>query len=157
MSLKGDYSKNIQVLGLDNINKILTELIPREANNLSKAMVFGFAQHASKLVKKRAPVGKTSNSGNLKKAIKAKRMRSLPGLPKSKVVITKGNFVKNDAFYWRFVEYGTGGKNQQPARAFVRPAILEMRAQIDGLVEDIFTKKLAAAVKRAKKKAAKRG
>jgi hypothetical protein len=39
----------------------------------------------------------------------------------------------------------------------VRPAILEFKAQMDGLLDQVFTKKLAAAVKRAKKKAAKRG
>ena len=157
MSVKGNYSKNIEILGLENVNKILSELIPKEADNLSKAMVFGFAQHAAKLVKRRAPVGKRKNKGNIKRAIKAKRVRSDPGVPKAKVVITKGNYVKNDAFYWRFVEYGTGGKNPQPARPFVRPAILEMKSQVDGLLDQVFTKKLNNAVKRAKKKAAKRG
>jgi len=157
MSLKGDYSRNIQILGLENVNKILSELIPREANNLSKAMVFGFAQQASKLVKKRAPVGSRSNRGNLKKAIKAKRIKSAPGYPKAKVVITKGIRAKNDAFYWRFVEYEIGGKHPQSAQPFVRPAILEFKAQMDGMVDQVFTQKLAGAVKRAKKRAAKRG
>ena len=157
MNEKGGVSRNIEILGLENVNKILSELIPREANNLSKAMVFGFAQHAAKLVKKRAPVGSRSNRGNLKKAIKAKRIKSAPGYPKAKVVITKGIRAKNDAFYWRFVEYETGGKNPQPAQPFVRPAILEFKAQMDGLLDQVFTKKLNNAVKRAKKKAAKRG
>jgi len=157
MNIKGDYSRNIEILGLENVNKILSELIPREANNLSKAMVFGFAQHAAKLVKKRAPVGKRSNRGNIKRAIKAKRIKSAPGYPKAKVIVTKGNYVKNDAFYWRFLEYGTGGKNPQPARPFVRPAILEFKSQMDGMVDQVFTQKLAGAVKRAKKRAAKRG
>ena len=157
MSVKGNYSKNIEILGLENVNNILAELIPKEADKLSKAMVFGFAQHAAKLVKRRAPVGSRKNRGNLKKAIKAKRVRSDPGVPKSKVVITKGNFVKHDAFYWRFVEYETGGKNPQPSQPFVRPAILEFKSQMDGLLDQVFTKKLNNAVKRAKKKAAKRG
>lgn len=154
MSLSGNYSKNIEIVGLENVNKILGELIPREANNLSKGLVFGFAQHAAKLIKSRAPVGRT---GTIKKAIKAKRVRSYPGRPKSNVIITRGKRSKNNAFYWRFVEYGTGGKNPQPARPFVRPSILEIRRQMPGLVEQIFMQKLVGAVARAKKRAAKRG
>jgi|TARA_R110000744_G_scaffold94466_1_gene182424 HK97 gp10 family phage protein len=154
MSVKSGKSKDIQVFGLDNVNKLLVELVPKEAEKLSKGMIVGFAQHAAKLIRAKAPVGKT---GNLKKAIKGKNIKSSPGAPMSKVVITKGNFVKNDAFYWRFVEYGTGGKNVQPAREFIYPAMLQMRSQMDRLVDQIFTKKLAAAVKRAKKKAAKLG
>ena len=57
----------VELLGLNEINDILKTLIPREANNLSKNMIAGFAQYAAKKFKARVP----SETGNLKRSIKA--------------------------------------------------------------------------------------
>ena len=150
MSKKG----GVELLGLDEINDILSNLIPREANNLSKAMIFGFAQHAAKEFKTKLPTGGT---GNLKRSIKAKKARSFPGKPSSYVRATRGKRSKGGGFYWRFIEHGTGGKNPQSAQPFVAPVLNKMNAEMPKLVDEIFTKKLAGSVKRAKKRISKRG
>ena len=149
MSEKG----GVELLGLNEINDILKTLIPREANNLSKNMIAGFAQYAAKKFKARVP----SETGNLKRSIKAVKGRSFPGKPVSYVKASKGKRTKGGGFYWRFVEHGTGGKNPQGERPFVRPVLLQMQADMPKLTDEIFTQKLAGAVKRAKKRIAKRG
>jgi len=148
-----NMKSGVEVLGINEINKILNELVPREANNLSKALIFGLAQHAAKEFKIRVP----SPTGNLKRSIKAVRGRSFPGKPISYVKAAKGKRTKGGGFYWRFVEHGTGGKNPQQARPFVGPALLKITAEMPKIVDEVFTQKLAGAVKRAKKRIAKRG
>lgn len=148
-----NMKSGVEVLGINEINKILNELVPREANNLSKALIFGLAQHAAKEFKSRVP----NETGNLKRSIKAVKGRSFPGKPISYVKASKGKRTKGGGFYWRFVEHGTGGKNPQRARPFVEPVLLQMKADMPKLTDEIFTKKLAGAVKRAKKRIAKRG
>jgi HK97 gp10 family phage protein len=143
----------VELLGLKEIDNILKTLIPREANNLSKNMIAGFAQYAAKEFKSRVP----NETGNLKRSIKAVKGRSFPGKPVSYVKASKGKRTKGGGFYWRFVEHGIGGKNPQGERPFVRPVLLQMQADMPKLIDEIFTKKLAGAVKRAKKRIAKRG
>ena len=153
MKVDSKYSKNVDIIGLESVQSILETLIPREANNLSKAMVFGFAQHAAKGFK----LGVNSQTGNLKRAIRASRGRSFPGKPIAFVKVSRGKKSKADGFYWRFVEHGTGGKNPQSARPFVAPVLNRMNAEMPKLVDEIFTQKLAGAVKRAQKRISKRG
>jgi HK97 gp10 family phage protein len=140
------------ITGVEDVNKILTEIAPKHARNLMRATIFGVAQTIAKEAKLKAPV----DTGNLRKAIKAKRKRSPPDAPVSEVIVEHGNSAKHDAFYWRFVEYGTSGKNGQSERPFIRPATDSARATFNETLTKEFGKKLESALKREAKKRAKK-
>jgi len=144
--------QKIGVVGIEDISKVLGELVPKHARNLSKSFVHGLASETSKEAKKRVP----KKTGTLKKAIKAKRRRSTPDKPVSDVIIEQGKSAKNDGFYWFFVEYGTGGPVPQPEQPFLRPARDLIEANMPKVAKEQFNKKLAALIKREQKKAAKK-
>lgn len=139
------------VFGIKEMSKILEDFAPKHANSLAKGVIHGLASEVVKEAKKRVP----KDTGNLKKSIKAKRRKGKPGQPVSDVIVTTGKDKKNDGFYWRFVEYGTSGKTGQTARPFLTPAMNHVSANLDEIFKTQFTKKLAAGVKREKKKSAK--
>lgn len=142
----------IQITGVEDVQTILDDLIPRHARNIMRATIHGIAQTISKDAKLNAPV----DTGNLKRAIKAKRKRSHPDNPISEVIVTTGKNQKNDAFYWRFVEYGTAGENPQSERPFIRPASDKARVNFKKTLAEEFGKKLEAAAIRESKKRAKK-
>jgi len=138
----------MQVIGADEISKVLEQFAPKIANNLARAVIHGVAGEITKKAKSKVP----KRTGNLKKAITTKRRRSKPGQPVSDVIVRQGRGAKNDGFYWRFVEYGTqnGGKEQP----FIRPAKDVIFNQLDTIIDQQFKKKLIAAVNREKKRKA---
>jgi HK97 gp10 family phage protein len=144
-------ASEVAVFGLEEIKKVLNELAPKHAANLSRAMVHSMASETAKEAKKRVP----SDTGNLKRAIKAKRRRGKPGQPVSDVIVETGKTAKNDGWYWRFVEFGTGGPVPQPEKPFLRPAKDLIQSNIPKIAEEQFIKKLSAAVKREQKKLSK--
>jgi HK97 gp10 family phage protein len=145
-------AKGISVDGLDELRATLEQLAPREANNLMRATVHGVAQQVARQASDRVPV----ESGTLKKAIKAKRGRPrTPEKPFSDVIIEHGKSAKNDAFYWRFVEYGT--RTGIPEHGFMRKAVESIRQEIPSIMREQFGKKYEALLKRKAKKAAKNG
>lgn len=144
-------SKGVELIGLDDIQDVLGDLLPKEANNLSRTFVFGLAQEAAREIKKGVPV----DDGTLKKSIKAKRRRGKPGQPVADVIATQGKGAKYNGFYWRFVEHGTGGDNPQPAQPFVRPAKDKIQANMPDIAHKVFIDKLAKQVARAKKRRSK--
>jgi HK97 gp10 family phage protein len=145
-------ASEIEVFGLEEIKKVLSQLAPKHAANISKAFIHGLASETAKEAKKNAP----KDTGRLRKAIKAKRRRGKPGQPVSDVIVESGKDSRNDGFYWRFIEFGTGGKNPQAERPFLRPAKDMIQSNLPRIAEEQFTKKLSAAVKREQKKIAKR-
>lgn len=140
----------VSVEGIDELRDLLVKKIPDKANNLMRTTVHGIASEVTKEAKKIVP----SQTGNLKKSIKTRRRRSTPENPISEVYITSGKSQKNDGFYWRFVEHGTGGKNPQPAQPFIQPAKETVFSMIDQILEKTFIKKLEQAAKRELKKQA---
>jgi len=144
-------SGEVQVIGMDDIKKLLTQFTPKHANNLSRALIHSLASSTVKEAKKKVPVDK----GTLKKAIKAKRRKSKPGQPVSDVIVEQGKGAKNDGFYWHMVEYGTGGPTPQPEQPFLRPAKDYIEANMPRIIDEQFTKKLTGLINREKKKAAK--
>lgn len=142
----------LDVVGIEGVNKVLAQLLPRHARNLSRALIQGLASETAKEAKKNVP----RNTGTLKKAIKAKRRRSKPDKPVSDVIIEQGTTVKNDGFYWFFVEYGTGGPVPQPEQPFLRPAKDLVQANMPRIIDEQFNKKLSALIKREQKKARKK-
>ena len=137
----------IAVDGLDELSQVLDQMAPKAARNLMRSTIHGVASEIAKEAKRRAP----RDEGTLKRAIKTKRRRPKhPDKPFSDVFVTKGRSAKYDAYYWRFVEYGT---TDQPERPFFRPAIDAMRPEVPKIMKQQFGKKLEAMLKRAAKKA----
>jgi HK97 gp10 family phage protein len=141
----------IVIEGVEDIQKILDEIAPKHARNLMRTTIHGVASEITKLAKKKVP----KKTGNLKKAIKTKRKKSHPDKPVSQVYITTGRSAKYDGFYWRFVEYRTGGKTAQKARPFIRPASDYVRANFNKILKNQFGKKLERKLASEAKKGAK--
>lgn len=135
----------MKVIGIEEVDKILSDIAPRHANNLMKATIHGVAGEIRDNAKKEAP----KDEGTLKRAIKAKRRRGLPGKPLSEVRVEHGNDARHDAFYWRFLEYGTVNHEAVP---FISPAIEAVRADMVNIIRAQFGKKLEKALARERKK-----
>lgn len=142
----------VQVVGLEDVQKVLNQIAPKHARNLSRALIHGLASETAKEAKKRVP----TDTKTLRKAIKAKRRRGKPNQPVSDVIIDKARGAGGDVFYWNMVEYGTGGKTPQAERPFLRPARDLTEVRMPQMIEEQFKKKLVSAINRAKKKAAKK-
>jgi HK97 gp10 family phage protein len=129
------------IAGTDEIKKVLNEIAPNHARNLMRSTIHGIASTIAKDAKQNAP----KDSGLLKKNIKAQRKKSPPDAPVSEVL------VKN-AFYWRFVEYGTrAGRREHP---FIRPAKDRAMSNLNAIITEQFGKKLEALLKKQAKKGA---
>lgn len=139
-------NKGFTISGVGDIKKILDEIAPRHSRNLLRATTHGVASEIAKVAKKNAPKGET---GKLKKAIKAKRKKSHPDKPISEVIVEHGNNASHDAFYWRFVEYGTRTNRKIP---FIAPAKKQILSNLNSILVHQFGKRLEAALKREAKK-----
>lgn len=137
-------SVTFDIKGVSDVVDMLEKVGPRHSRNLMRATIHGVASEIAKEAKKNAP----KDRGTLRKAIKAKRKRSKPERPVSEVRVEHGSNAKNDAFYWRFVEYGTRGKTGHPEHPFIRPAADNARQNFKEILSQQFGKKLEAALKR---------
>ena len=128
--------ESVQVQGLDQLAKALRELPQRVARNGLRAAVYAGAKVIRDEAKLHAPVA-TGNlganqppPGTLKRSVIMKQIPELSGAQKQTFYVTvrhgktyrkqakKGN-LSQDAWYWRFVEFGTV---KMSARPFLRPA-----------------------------------
>ena len=128
--------ESVQVQGLDQLAKALRELPQRVARNGLRAAVYAGAKVIRDEAKLHAPVA-TGNlganqppPGTLKRSVIMKQIPELSGAQKQTFFVTvrhgkkyrkqgkKGN-LSQDAWYWRFVEFGTV---KMSARPFLRPA-----------------------------------
>lgn len=142
-------NSGFEITGTKDMQDIFEQIAPKHARNLLRATVQGVASTIAKDAKKGAP----KDSGDLRKAIKAKRKKSHPDKPMSVVKVEHGNNAKHDAFYWHFSEYGTTKQSETP---YIRPAVDRARSNFESIMTQQFGKKLEALLKReAKKKAAK--
>lgn len=144
MAIKSKLS-GVFITGDKEVAKILAEIAPKEARNLSRSTVHGVASKIAKGAKSRVPV----DEGTLKKSIYAKREKSSPDRPVSSVRF------KDEGYYWRFIEHGTSKGNSLDARPFFRPAVQEVEANLNTILREVFQKKLASRIKRVLKKQAK--
>jgi HK97 gp10 family phage protein len=135
----------MKIEGVEDIQEAFNKLLPRDATNIMRATIHGVAKIVSQDSIEFAP----EDDGVLKKSIKYRREKSHPDKPMSTV------FVKDQAFYWRFVNYGTGGDNPKPENPFFLRAIEKTRLNIKQIMVEEFGKKLESAAKRAAKKGRK--
>lgn len=142
----------VKIEGLTELLDILENVGERHARNLMRATTHSVASLIAKGAKNNAP----KNTGTLKKAIKAKRKKSPPMQPVSEVIVEHGNNVTHDAFYWRFLEYGTEkglkGSHSTSETRFIGRASEEVRGDIINIYKEQFGKKLEAALRREAKR-----
>lgn len=136
----------MKIDGVEDIQKAFSLLLPRQAQNLTRATVNSVAKIVRDDSREFAP----EDEGVLKKEIFHRREKSHPDKPMASVYVTK------KAFYWRFMEYGTGGENPIPENPFFLRAIEKTRMNIKQIFLEEFGKKLEAFAKREAKKAAKK-
>ena len=123
--------QGVQVVGDSEVMDILKSIAPKEARNLARATIFGVAQRIAKGAKQRVKV----DNGKLRKGIFAKRDKSPPDRPTSSVRF------KDEAYYWRFVEYGTEKGNNLQSRPFLRPARQDVVGDLPNILREEFQKK----------------
>lgn len=129
----------IEIEGMKDLEKLLEDVMPREANNIVRRTVTRIAAGVRKDMRKAAP----KDEGDLRKGIKSKRNRGRPNYAEAQV------YADPKAFYWRFVEHGT---IEAPAQPFAFPTIEKWRARIDEIYREEFGKQFEKEMaKRAKK------
>ncbi len=132
---------SVKVFGLEDVKTTLTELGPREAKNLMRAVVFDIAKQLAQDGADLAP----SDEGDLKAGIKPKRERGEPNLLAATV--------RAAPFYWRYLEYGQGPDGVE--HAFFLKSLQAMRPEIDRIYLETFVQKLTALMARRAKAARK--
>lgn len=126
--------------GLDDVNNLLTQVAPRQGKNIMRATIHDVAKEVRDNARKDMPV----DEGTMKKVTRHKRERATPTHVRSTVR------VGGAAFYWRFLEYGTGP--DRIAYDFFRNAVHQMQAQLTQTFLVSFGKKYEAALVRARKR-----
>ncbi len=138
----------VRIDGVTELLDLLENVGPRHARNLMRSTTHSVAGIIAKGAKSNAP----HDTGTLKSAIKTKRRKSAPTAPVSDVIVEHGNDVKNDAFYWRFLEYGTQkglpGSHSSSETRFIGRATDVVRADFVNIYTQEFGKKLEAALRR---------
>jgi HK97 gp10 family phage protein len=131
---------SIAVEGLDELRETLSDIAPREVNNILRAAVHGLAgvirDAMRQAVKKR--------TGRLGKTIVAVRRRGGPNFPVSEVR------VGHRAPYGLMLEFGTSRTRAQP---YILPTVERARPALPETYREQFGKKLEANLARRAKKA----
>jgi HK97 gp10 family phage protein len=133
----------VKIDGLQQAQKTLTELLPRESLNIARRTAGGIARKLRTEIKKKAK----KKTGNLAKNIKSKRAKDYgrPNLASYDV------YVERDGFYWRFIEHGTAERKQKKTGKkvgkmspdpFVTPTVEAFRPQMPILYREEFGKQL---------------
>ncbi len=132
----------MQVQGLRELEQKLHSLGPQLAKNALRSSVNAAAQVVKKEAQTRVPV----DTGRLKRALYVKHIREESNATQQTfyVSVREGKRYQQkdmDAFYWRFVEFGTVNK---PPRPFLRPAFEAARERAIERIRD----KLAERIER---------
>lgn len=109
-----------RIEGMEELNKQLKQFLPRVAINIARRTTHRISAAIRDELRKAAP----KVTGTLQKAITNKRERGNPNQVESAVYITHGKSARYDAWYWRFVEYGT---TKLSAKPFIGPVVERWR------------------------------
>lgn len=130
---------SMQIDGLDELRGMLTDVAPREANNILRATVHGLAGRVRDELKRRVP----KDTRALEQSLKAVRRRGKPNFPVSEV---RGG---GGAPYMLMQEFGTSKMKAQP---FIVPGVESIRPDVPGIYREEFGKKLEKSLARQAKK-----
>lgn len=129
---------SMHVEGLEELRETLTDLAPREANNILRNTVNGVAARVRDEMKRNV----AKDSRDLEKSIKVVRRRGKPNFPISEVRMGA------TAPYGLMLEFGTSKTKAQP---FVVPSVESLRPHMAEIYREEFGKKLEKALAKRRK------
>lgn len=146
--------QNVQ--GLKELQAALKDLPERIARNVLRGAVGAGAAVIRKEARGRAPVA----TGTLKRAIYQKQIRELSSQVKQTFYVGarkgkkyryqgKKGTLSQDAYYARFVEFGTA---KMAARPFLRPAFEAKKGEAVQAIKDYLAQRIPAEVEKARRK-----
>lgn len=139
--------KPVKIIGLQDLQVLLQETMPREANNIMRRTTAGIAAEVRADIRQKAPV----QTGNLKRSIKSKRDKGRRGVASASVYVDRSGGKSGRGYHWHLVEFGARG-GKMPAQPFVVPTVEEWRPQMPKLYRERFGVELEREMqKRAKK------
>jgi len=132
----------MQIEGLKELAEKLHAMGPDIARNALK----GAVGSAARLIRDEAKATNPDDTGRTDRALYAKLIKEESSAHQAtyKVGVRSGGRERRknrDAFYWRFIEFGT---SKMPARPFMRPAFEKLK----GACVDLIAKRIAARIKR---------
>lgn len=131
----------MRIRGIEDVNRVLQEIAPREAKNLMRATTADLAKGIAQDAKANAPV----DHGDVAAGIKHKRARGDRTTVKAEVVAN----ANGTSFHWRFREYGQGPDGREDA--FFLRALMKANSEIAQRYLDAFTDKLVRRLARKSK------
>lgn len=137
---------SVKITGIDQVNTILTAIAPREARNIITNTVFAMAGVLAKDAKTHAP-NDPKTPGNYADGFKAKRERMKRNVVSASAIVTG----LDQAFIWRFHEYGQGPDGVE--HAMWLKAFQAMKPDVDEVYMREFGKALEKRLARLAKKA----
>lgn len=123
----------INVRGSREVERILKEIAPKEAERLIKQTVSAVATDIVKDARKEMNFTGPYSVGRMKRSVKKRQRRVRAGIIQTDITVAKR------AFYWRFYEYGDG---DVPRRRMFGKAIDKMKPQLARRFDMLFMKKL---------------
>lgn len=132
-------TRGIKLTGLDELEQMLKDVLPADAKKALQGTTNKLADKMRDRLRAAAP----KDSGLLEKQIKARAIKSKkPNHPAA------GVFIGDDAFYWRFLEYGTVN---MPAKPFIARTVEQNRSSVVSTFEHDLQAQLAASARKRKK------
>lgn len=146
----------VRIEGLAQLERALRELPERIAHRALRVSVYAGAKVIRDAARAQAPKAaqslghKRPSPGTLKRSVIMKHIRELSGGGRQTfyVLVRQGRKYRNqgkrgnlsqDAWYWRFVEFGTRKMN---ARPFLRPALESRRREAVGAIKQRLTQRI---------------
>ena len=142
----GTRAAGLELEGFDELFKLLGNLPER----LAKGALRGAPTAAAKVVRDEIRInarGRFPTSRKLVRAIKHRRASTRGDDFRAFVFIERGHGAQYDAFYWRFLEYGTVKMSAKP---YVRPGIDNSRGKVGDAMADHIRKRFDKAVEKGK-------
>lgn len=131
----------MEIRGIEDVNRVLAQIAPREAKNLMRATTADLAKGIAQDAKAGAP----RDEGDLKKGIGHKRARGDRETVKAQVLANRNG----GSFYWRFLEYGDGPDGVE--HAFFLKALEKARTDMNARYLKVFVDKLEKRLVRLRK------
>lgn len=121
----------VEIRGIDDVRRVLRDVMPKEAKVLSRQTVKDVADEIVDAAKPLMPV----DEGDMRAGTRARQERDKDGQGRASVRV-------RGAFYWRFLEYGDGPDGIE--HAFFLRAREKVMSRIDSIATQKFVKRLAA-------------
>jgi hypothetical protein len=132
---------DVRIRGIEDVNRVLQEIAPREAVNLMRATTVELAKGIADDARANAPIDK----GDIKAGIKHRRAKGTRTTVKAEVVAN----ANGSSFHWRFREYGQGPGGREDA--FFLRALMKAQTELAQRYLQAFTGKLVKRLARKSK------